>query len=84
MFVLLIAFRSDRQRRKHVRIQGYVEEVVHFRMNRETFERVLQAFSPNYDELPEQVNRGGRLHLFPQKNTCCSGHVVVMQLSWLQ
>ena len=68
MFVLLIAFRSDRQRRKHVRIQGYVEEVVHFRMNRETFERVLQAFSPNYDELPQQVNRGGRRPVSAEKH----------------
>ena len=57
------------RRKNHVRIQGYVEEVVtrysmtdfkkHFRMKKETFERVLEAFA-SHGALPQAANRGGR------------------------
>jgi len=68
-FVLLTALRSAGRRRKHARIQGFVEETVplyslsdfkrSFRMSRGTFEVVLEAFA-NRCEIPQQLDRGGR------------------------
>ena len=65
LFVLLSALHSARRRRKHARIQGFVEQTVPlytvsdfkrcFRMRRGTFEVVLKAFA-NRCEIPQQLD----------------------------
>ena len=77
LFLLLSALHSARRRRKHARIQGFVEETVPlytvsdfkrcFRMRRRTFEVVLKAFA-NRCEIPQQLDRGGRQPVSVEKH----------------
>ena len=78
LFVLSSALHSARRRRKHARIQGFVEETVPLytasdlkrcfknKNSRGTFEVVLEAFA-NRCEIPQQLDLGGRQSVAVEK-----------------